>query len=301
MKKNEYDFIDDQGDVIVIHDDVFPIYIIKGDKNFLIDTGTTAKAIPFHTKINRILTETGNGKNNTIHSLLLTHSHWDHTGSASYLQDQYHFDVYASHRAVEVLQKDKVVSFINRLNQDYKSMVNDKSNTSVKKLTNLHPLKEGDKIKVSTDSYLEIIETPGHTKCSISYLLHPQKILFPGDCTGVIEQDNSIKPIFLSSYKEYEHSEEKLLTLDVEALGFPHNPVIKGKKNVETHFHRALNRTREIKDKIIRLLNNGKETIEIAEILLLEDFSKPTLAGPKESMIINFEAMAKTVKRELME
>ena len=55
IKQNIYDFIDDQETVIVIHDDVFPIYIIKGDKNFLVDTGTTAKAINFHTKCNGII------------------------------------------------------------------------------------------------------------------------------------------------------------------------------------------------------------------------------------------------------
>ena len=292
VKKREFDFIDEHEQVIVIYHKVFPVYIVKGEKNFLIDSGATAKAEQLHTAVNRALA------GGSIHSLLLTHSHWDHTGSASYLQEKYGFDIYASRRAVMLLQKPKVIDVIRQMNQDYKKTVNDTSEIPVNMPENLNPLVEGDKIRVDSDSYFQVIETPGHTKCSVSYLLHPRGILFPGDAAGLREQDGSIKPIFLSSFNEYVQSQQKLIALDAEVLAFPHNTVIKGKDKVKEYLRKSLERTHEVKDKILTLLKKGQEIPVIAETVYMQEFPGPTLLGPKESMIANFEAIVKAVEKE---
>ncbi|MCP4155185.1 MAG: MBL fold metallo-hydrolase, partial [bacterium] len=123
VRKREFDFISEN--VIVLYDDIFPLYIVTGEKNFLIDSGVTAKAGLFYERINSVLSELGgSGK---IDTLLLTHSHWDHAGAASWLQKKYGFDIYGSHRTVELLGKQKVVDFINRLNQDFKMMLGENS------------------------------------------------------------------------------------------------------------------------------------------------------------------------------
>jgi len=295
MKPRVFDFINDQ--VIVLYDSTFPVYIIRGEKNFLVDTGTAARATGFAEKIRTVLDSIG-AKNETIDTLLLTHSHWDHVGAASYLQENFEFDVYASTRAVEVLQKDSAVAFIGKLNQNYQQMVNDTSGVTVKKLKHMSPLKEWDTLPVSKNSYIEVIETPGHTKCSITYMLYPSRTIFIGDATGVRERDGRIKPIFLSSYTAYENSIQKLIALEAEVVCFPHNMVIKGRERVRKHMDEALDRTHEIRDKIIHMLKEGLEVSDIGEALLNREFDRPTLLGPRESMIINFEAMARSVQKE---
>ena len=64
-------------------------------------------------------------------------------------------------------------------------------------LQKLSILKEGDKIEIDNNRYFEVISSPGHTKCSISFLMMPDKILFPGDAAGVLERNKKIKPLFL--------------------------------------------------------------------------------------------------------
>ncbi|UCH97001.1 MAG: MBL fold metallo-hydrolase, partial [Candidatus Aminicenantes bacterium] len=189
VKDREYDLINEQ--VIVIYDKLFPLYIVKGEKNFLIDSGVTAKAEEFYAKINRALAETGSRENRGIQSLLLTHTHFDHVGAASYLQGKYGFDVMCSHRGAQLLQKSKLVGIMNRLNQEYKEMVKVFSDTSFEKLENLDVVSGGDKIRVDERSYFEVIDTPGHTKCSVAYLLQPWRVLFPGDSVGLMNPDGA--------------------------------------------------------------------------------------------------------------
>lgn len=301
MRKKAFDFVDDKEQVVVIYDKMFPLYIVKGDdgKNFLIDSGVTAKGSQFIKNIDKVLADTGS-KGTGIDTLLLTHTHWDHTGSSYHLQQHYGFDVIVSQRGCELLQKQKVIDFINRLNQDYKKMVNDSSDTRFDKLQHLHPVKEGDRIPIGTGSYFEVIDVPGHTKCSVAYMLHPQRILFPGDSVGVLEQNNAVKPLFLSSYTQFDHSLARLIPLEANSLAFSHNRFIKGREKVKAHLQHALDRTRHVRDEIIKMLKTGGDIQVIAEKIYWQEFPKPTLLGPKEALVINLEAMVKTVKLECL-
>ncbi len=294
MKVREYEILNDA--VIVIYDRIFPLYIIRGDKNYLVDSGTTLKAPEAAENIDRVLRETGSKEG--IQTLLLTHTHWDHTGGAYYLQQKYGFNVIGSQRAAQLLPKSKVIGFIDRLNQEYKKMNGVDSDTAFGLLENVIAVFEGDRIRIDDRYYLEVFETPGHTKCSVSYLMHPGKLLFLGDSSGVLEQDNSIKPLFLSSYSEYINSIEKLMALDAEILAFPHNRRIKGAENVKNHFERAKNRAIEVKDMILKKMETEEDITRIAEAILDGEFGKPTLFGPREAMLINFEAMVKAVQKD---
>jgi glyoxylase-like metal-dependent hydrolase (beta-lactamase superfamily II) len=152
---------------------------------------------------------------------------------------------------------------------------------------------------VDADSYFEVIETPGHTRCSVSYLFHPDRILFQGDTAGLLKLDGSIKPIFLSSYLQYENSIKKLMDMEVEALAFPHNRVIRGKERVKKYLQASLARTQEMKGIIRENLKKGEDIDEVAEALYRQEFSRSSFMGPKEAILINIRAMIKNVTKEL--
>lgn len=284
--------------VTVLYDKMFPLYLISGERNFLIDSGVTARVSDFRKRISNALEQIAPNAGKDIHTLMLTHTHWDHTGAAYELQKTFGFDVMVSEYGSKLLQKEKVIHFINRLNQDYKKMVDDTSGTRFARLQEVKPLKEGDRVPVAEDAYFQVYETPGHTRCSMSYLLMPERILFPGDAVGVQEQNGGVKPLFLSSYKNYEDSLEKLIRLDAGIMCFAHNRWISGKDTVREHLESSLARTRMLKESILERLGEGKSVEEIAEALYLEEFPKPTLLGPKEALMINLEAMIKVIRKE---
>jgi glyoxylase-like metal-dependent hydrolase (beta-lactamase superfamily II) len=299
-KKRTFETIGNNNRVILLHDKIFPLYIVKGEKNFLIDSGALAKAAEFHRKIDTALETLGPdaaGAGRGIDTLLLTHTHWDHTGAAYYLQQIYGFNIKTSQRGVALLEKKKVISFIERLNQHYKEMQNDTSDTRCGELEKLEPVSDGDTIPVG-DGYFEVIETPGHTRCSVAYMLHPERILFQGDTAGVLEQDGSIKPLFLSSYNEYENSLKKLIAAEAEVLAFPHNRFFKGRDKVRRFLEKSLARTQSVKEMVLELLKKEEDITKIAEIMYDREFPRPSLMGPKEAVMINFEAMVKTLQKE---
>ena len=163
---------------------------------------------------------------------------------------------------------------------------------------NISAVHEGDKISVSQNQWLDVYETPGHARCSLSFLLHPENILFPGDAAGVMEKNTTIKPLFLSSYTEYIASLEKITALNAEVLALPHNQVIKGRKNVQEFFNHSLLETQKLRAKIFHELQISTDFNAIAKKLLSQEYSLPTINGPREALLINLTAMVKSIYNE---
>ncbi len=292
MKSEPFSIL--RANVNVLRDAMFPIYVIRGERNVLVDCAILAKAGEIETKLASLLGDEG------IAMVLLTHSHYDHTGACSYLQDKYGFEIVASRRTKEVLENDKAVAFIDDLNQKFKQLMNDRSGSAFTKPRAIRAVGEHDLIPLPAGQFFEVYETPGHTRCSISFRLQPENILFPGDAAGVMERNGKIKPLFLSSYSQYERSLEKLLTLEAEVLALAHNTAVKGKDRVREFLSTSLAETQRLKENIIARLAHGQDFGRIAERLLAEEYISPTIMGPREALVINVTAMVKSVYHEFV-
>ncbi|MBN2400671.1 MBL fold metallo-hydrolase [candidate division KSB1 bacterium] len=280
--------------VFVIHDTMFPVYIIRGQKKILVDCSILSKGPRIEEILENIL------QDDKINTVLLTHSHYDHTGACAYLQATHNFEILASQRTREILQNPKAIEFIDKLNQGFFRILGQDSKTHVTMPENIVTVHEGDKIPVSPSQWLQVYETPGHSRCSLSFLLQPENILFPGDAAGIIEKDRTIKPLFLSSYTQYIASIKKLSGLDAEILALPHNMIIKGRKKIQAFFRRALVEAQKLKDKIFHELQINTDSNAIAEKLLAKEYSFPTVDGPREAQLINLSAMVKSIYFELV-
>jgi len=276
-----------------IYDKMFPIYFIKGNKNLIVDCGITSKAVKIEQGIKEIF-------KNKLDLILLTHSHYDHTGSCSYIEYKFNPLTFASERAVEVLNKQKAIDFIKRINNDFKKILNDDSNIEFNGIKNLKSVKQDDIIDVDKDTYIKVIETPGHTKCSISYYLYPDKILFLGDAGGVLEKTGKIKPLFLSSYNNYINSLKSVSKLDIDVIALPHNNPIRGKENVKKFLSNSINESQKAKQEIIKALKTGNSSEEVANNILEREYPSPTVMGPRETFMINLVAMVNAIKKEFL-
>jgi len=280
--------------VFVLHDPMFPLYVIRGEHNLLVDCAILARAGEIDEKLAALLGD------KRIDAVWLTHSHYDHAGACSLLQEKHGFEIIASQRTKEVLENEKAVAFIDDLNQKFKKILGDDSNSVFTKPSRIRAVREGDAVSLPGGQALEVFETPGHTRCSISFLLRPENILFPGDAAGVVETSGKVKPLFLSSYGQFDRSLQKLIALRAEMLALPHNSVVKGEKRVADFLTAALAETRRLKEDIRARLKNSADFARIAEDILDEEYFSPTIMGPREALLINVTAMVKSVYYEFV-
>jgi 2-aminobenzoylacetyl-CoA thioesterase len=283
-----------RANVFTVHDPMFPLYVIRGKQNLMIDCSILAKAREIEKKIHAFL---GDEK---IDLLLLTHSHYDHTGACSYLQEKFGFAIAASCRTKEILANDKAIGFIDDLNQKFKKILNDPSDLVFSMPERVRGIGENEEIKLAGGQTIAVLETPGHTRCSISFLLNPENILFPGDAAGVIEKSGKIKPLFLSSYTQYERSLRKLIAIQADVLALPHNTAIKGKKRVNDFLESSLRETQKLKEEILAALHDQLDFGRIAENILAGEYTFPTIMGPREALLINVTAMVKSIYFEFI-
>ncbi|MDI9571449.1 MAG: MBL fold metallo-hydrolase [Pseudomonadota bacterium] len=167
-----------------------------------------------------------------LSSLLILHSHFDHVGVAPYFQRKYPaLKVYASSRAWDILAMPKAVETMNAFSR----LVAEKMGAA--DVLARHDLdwrddvqgdivRDGDVLKVG-DVEVRILETPGHSSCSISAYIPELKTLLPSDAGG-IPIDEAIFPSGNSNYTQYQESLERLKALEVEYYGADHYGYIVG-------------------------------------------------------------------------
>lgn len=144
-----------------------------------------------------------------VDQVLLTHSHEDHVGGASYLQRKYHLPIYMNPIGIEA----------NRWPADYP--LYRKVFWGKRDAFQAAPLGE---VMKGRHAIWDIIETPGHTKDHLSFLNRHTGQLFTGDLfvqpeTKLILQGESI-PTIIQSIKH-------VLTFDFEEIFCCHRGYVK--------------------------------------------------------------------------
>lgn len=156
------------------------VYIIAGkDGCYLIDSGVDNSEKFIINELHSIGKATED-----IKAILLTHSHPDHIGGASELKRLSGCNVFASVKEqnwIEDIEKE----FAERPIPNFHTLLNKSTKVDC-------PIDGNKTIKLEDEITIKAIETPGHSKGSISYLYIEKNILFSGDA---IPTENDI-PIY---------------------------------------------------------------------------------------------------------
>lgn len=203
-----------------------------------------------------------------IGKLLILHAHFDHVGLVPLFRRRYPaLDIFASARAWEILRMPKAIETINDFSHQLAERMgvtgwleghdldwrNDVAGTAVS---------EGSEIDLGGLT-VRILETPGHSSCSLSAYCPELRALFPSDGGG-IPYEETILPAGNSNYTRYQKSLEKLKPLAVDILCADHYGYVTGPE-AETYLMHSIAAAREYRaviEAVYRRTGSIDETVK---------------------------------------
>lgn len=213
-----------------------------------------------------------------VNNVLILHSHFDHIGIIPFLMKANpKLKVYASKRAWEILNNPKSIDTINEFSQQLaehmgmaKALL--EYDTSWPYGVSGEIISEGDVIYLGNIK-VNIMETPGHSSCSISAYVPELKAVFPSDGGG-IPYKGTIVTAANSNFDLYQQSLQRLNALDVEFVCSDHFGYSWGTEATE-HFSLAIESAekerRMIEEIYLRVKDIDAATKEVTDLFYAQN------------------------------
>ncbi len=283
--------------ITAIATESYPAYIVRGEnKTLMIDSGVNLLGPSYLASIKAMFGDAGG-----IDYLFVTHSHYDHLGSADYLKRHLPgLQIGAHERVAGLVRKPSALETMNRLSASHVELLG--HGTAGEDLT-LHPfeidvlLKQGDEIDLGGLS-CRVYETPGHTRDSLAYYFPEIKAVFPGDACGVLRTgtDGALQVEFVASYQDYVDSLKLIASLEPEIICLAHNWVLT-REDATEFLERSLAETFEYRELIESYLNAAGGNVEqaIQDMARAEYTDDDDTLPPSAAYMTNLTAQVKHI------
>ncbi len=233
--------------------------------------------------------------------LVLSHTHYDHIGALPFVREKWKsIVVCGAEKAKRVFESDGAKKTISELSLTAARLYLGHSidiPLSGMKIDKI--LRDGDKIFIGENEYLLVLETKGHTDCSLTFVLEPEGIMFASETTGVLETRDSIHVPALKSLHQSIESAEKCKSVDPKIIICPHFGIIP-QKMTESYFDLFIKNANELKEFIA---SRKKQNLSFEEILKEYEESVWTpereSEQPWEAFVINSENIVASILKEL--
>ena len=273
-----------------------PVYLLDGSSPVLFDAGVTMLGQRYIEEIESIL----GGRQPEY--CFLTHVHFDHCGAVATFKNRYpRMKVVAAYKAAEILKRPTAIERMRQLNAAATMLLDQISITYApdKRFEAFDidiVVEEGDRIGISNDCTVEVIESPGHTWDCVSYLISGLNILFSSEAAGQADRTGYIVSDCLADYECYFQSLLKLKALSVDMLCPGHLFVYSG-NDVPDYFENAVAACIDFRRTVEELANETSGKIEtiIQEVKAIEYDPNPGPKQPEPAYLINLEARIKAV------
>ena len=271
-------------------------WLIKGEKNILYEAGMAYSADKMIENIKREL----NGQK--LDAVMLSHSHYDHAAGLPFVKKEWpDVTVYGSAYAAKILEKPTVRATMRRLSTDAaKAAGLDTLPEYDEEMFRVDvTVKEGDVLEIG-DHRIEVFETPGHTKCSVSYLVD-EDVLMASETIGVFK-GGWYMPCYLVGYRMCLDAVEKLRKLPAKRLFISHMGVQSGADLDElwVFIKKKLEETKEEILEIIQTYDSEEKRMQIMKERYHDNVVSES-EQPSFAFLLNAAATLKVIENECME
>lgn len=261
------------GNIEMLGATAYPLYLIRGGREGAIVEGGISALGPL---LREQLRQLGVGPE-YVRQAVITHAHPDHVMAVPALREMFPgLSIVASAAAAATLNVEKAMGFFRKIDAALTDVLH-KSGAIARtpvppalaetRITVDRVVREGDVIAVDDLSW-RVMETPGHSDCSISLYDAANGALIISDATGYyLPESRTWWPNYFSGYGAYVGSIERLAALDAEILCLSHNGAVVGRDDVREYFRSALTATRQYHDRIVTETKAGKPARQLAEEL----------------------------------
>lgn len=272
------------------------ILILGSEKTALYDCGMACFADNLIENLKTIL----NAEGKTLDYILLSHTHYDHIGALPYvLQVWPEAQVCGLQKAKEVFAHPNARATMERLGNNAKALygVEGIAITAAGMRVD-RVLADGDRISLGAET-ITAYETKGHTDCSASYLLSPEKILFTSESTGMQVTSMRVQTSPLKSYDDCFASAARLKTFDVNDLILPHYGRLPSFRN-QTYFDDFIKEAELEQHMLEEAIRQGLSDDELLQLHMRRYWSeKRNKAQPFAAYALNTQIIIRQLRKKL--
>ncbi|MDP4132938.1 MAG: MBL fold metallo-hydrolase [Bacillota bacterium] len=255
--------------------------IITDEKTALLDSGYAFCAKEMIGNIKATL------KGRALDFCILSHSHYDHVSGSPYLKDEWpDIKIIAGEYVKKVFSKASAIEVMRDLNNNAALVYNVSGYDD--KLDNLTvdiTVKDGDIIDLGSLKFT-VIETPGHTKCSLSFYDTEKELLLASETFGVPAGNNIIMPCCMVGYKMTMDSINKARRLGPKVILYPHLGFVPELN--DGFFDNSISCLESLKKIVLKGQSQGKTEEEIKNDIK-DAFYTPEICGfqPEKAFLLN--------------
>ena len=272
------------------------ILILGSEKTALYDCGMACFADNLIENLKTVL----NAEGKTLDYILLSHTHYDHIGALPYvLQVWPEAQVCGLQKAKEVFAHPNARATMERLGNNAKALYGVEGiEITAAGMRVDRVLADGDSIRLGAET-ITAYETKGHTDCSASYLLSPEKILFTSESTGMQVTSMRVQTSPLKSYDDCFASAARLKTFDVNDLMLPHYGRLPSFRN-QTYFDDFIKEAELEQHMLEEAIRQGLSDDELLQLHMRRYWSeKRNKAQPFAAYALNIQIIIRQLRKKL--